>query len=205
MALGERGEGQQLSTPHMEVPAQPSDSGPVTLLHHLRICEMGTFSCVHRIVGRTGWDNACGHLAQGWRGVSAWWVAADMHYWVLKPGCPSFSLAPTIMYLEPEGLEGWGPSAQCCPVLPSTWHFRMPSSAFPLRSGPSRWPWVRGSLPSPLTVTSVGALPDGALSHCTSASQTAMISQIKFPSVEEFSRVITGYKSDRKRRMDLRG
>lgn len=91
-----------------------------------------------------------------------------------------------------------------CLLLPSAWHFPTPSCGFPLRSGPSRWPGGLGSLPGLLTVTSDGALPVCAPSHCTPASQTAMISQIKFPSVEEFTRVITGYKSDWRRRMDPR-
>ena len=118
-----------------------------------------------------------------------------------------------------QSLEGWKRvSAPCpeapldrekaehsCPLLSSAWHFLMPSCGFPLGSGPAKWPWVLGSLPGPLTVTSTSTLPARTLSHCTPASQTAMISQIKFPSAEEFTRVITGYKTDRRRRMDLRG
>lgn len=121
--------------------------------------------------------------------------------------------------LRDQSLEGWKRvSAPCpeapldpekaehsCPLLSSARRFLTPSCGFPLGSGPAEWPWVLGCLLGPLTVTSTGTLPARALSHCTPASQTAMISQIKFPSAEEFMRVSTGYKTDRRRRMDLGG
>lgn len=66
-------EGHQLSSPQMKVAAQPSDSGNVSLLLYLWICEMGMFVCIHRIVGRSEWDSTW-VLGTGWHGVGVLWV-----------------------------------------------------------------------------------------------------------------------------------
>ena len=93
---------------------------------------------------------------------------------MLKLGCPTSSLALTAVDLETKSLEGWGSDSVLSPEAPldpeklgaqlsnaaQGLAFSHACWAFPLRSGPSRWPWVLGSLPSPLTVTSVGSLPD---------------------------------------------